>query len=151
MEFGGNNGKFFLTLFRILASGIIFWYLNSLIKKKAHKGLIITASLIFAGAVGNIIDSVFYGYLFSDSIFQLATFLPSQGGYSTFFMGSVVDMFYFPIIQGHFPAWFPFWKNEEFIFFRPVFNIADSCISIGVFTLLIFQQKFFPKELVSSE
>ena len=101
--------------------------------------------MIFAGALGNIIDSAFYGLLFSDSTHQVATFLPEEGGYNTFLHGKVVDMLYFPVIEGHYPDWFPFWKNREFIFFRPVFNTADSSITVGVFVLLIFQKKFFKK------
>jgi signal peptidase II len=145
MQFGGESGKIILTIFRIIAAGLIFWYLVTLINKKAHKGLIFTISLIFAGAVGNIIDSAFYGMLFSESNFNIAGFLPKEGVYGSFLHGKVVDMLYFPMIEGHFPSWFPVWKNEEFIFFRPVFNIADSCISVGVFTLIIFQKRFFPK------
>ena len=146
MQFGGDNGKIILSIFRILAVGAIGWYLYSLIKKKASNGLIITISLIFAGAIGNIIDSAFYGLIFSDSSFHVASFLPKYGGYSSFLHGKVVDMLYFPLIQGHFPNWFPIWKNEEFLFFRPVFNLADSCISIGVFTMILFQKRFFPKD-----
>ena len=146
MQLGGDNGKIFLSVFRIIAVGAIGYYLYTLTKKKANKGLIITISLIFAGAVGNIIDSAFYGLAFSESLFSVAKFLPHEGGYSTFLHGKVVDMLYFPIIEGHFPQWFPVWKSEEFIFFRPVFNLADSCISVGVFTLIIFQKNFFPKK-----
>jgi signal peptidase II len=151
MQLGGDYGKMFLSIFRIIAVGAIGWYLYTLIKKKANNGLIVTISLIFAGAIGNILDSIFYGMIFSDSVFNVASFLPPEGGYSSLLHGRVVDMLYFPIIRGHFPEWFPFWKTEEFIFFRPVFNIADSCISVGVFSLIIFQNKFFPKEVVSSK
>jgi signal peptidase II len=145
MQFGGDNGKIILSIFRIIAVGAIGWYLFSLIKKKASNGLIMTISLIFAGAIGNIIDSAFYGMVFSESIFHVAKFMPQHGSYGTFLHGKVVDMLYFPMIKGTFPDWFPIWKNEEFLFFRPVFNLADSCISIGVFTMIIFQKKFFPK------
>jgi len=143
MEFGGETGKIILTLFRILAIGFIAWYIYFLSKKKAHQGLIISVALIFAGALGNIIDSVFYGVLFSDSLMQTASFLPADGGYAGLLHGRVVDMLYFPILQGHFPAWFPFWGGEHFIFFRPVFNIADTAITIGVFSIIIFQKRFF--------
>ncbi len=143
MEFGGDYGKLFLSSFRIIAIGFLCWYLWSLSKKKAHPGYLYCIALILAGAIGNIIDSVFYGYIFNDSINQIATLFPESGGYSGLLHGKVVDMFYFPIIDGHFPAWFPIWGSEEFIFFRPVFNLADSAITVGVFLILIFQKKFF--------
>ena len=138
MEFPFENGKLILSIFRILAVGAIGWYLYSLTKNKASFGLLFCIALIFAGALGNIIDSAFYGLLFSDSTHQVATFLPEEGGYNTFLHGKVVDMLYFPVIEGHYPDWFPFWKNREFIFFRPVFNIAYSSITFGVFLLLLF-------------
>ncbi len=143
MELGGNYGKLFLSVFRIVAVGFIAWYLYDLTKKKAHPGLIASISLILAGALGNIIDSVFYGLLFSESNYEIAKFLPTGGGYAGFLHGKVVDMFYFPLIEGHFPQWFPIWKGEEFIFFRPIFNIADSAITIGVAMVVLFQSKFF--------
>lgn len=145
MEFAGGYGKLFLTLFRIIASGVIFWYLLTLIKKKVRLALVITVSLIFAGAVGNIIDSAFYGLIFNESAFQVARLFPEGGGYETLLHGKVVDMLYFPVIETHFPQWFPFWGGEEFVFFRPVFNLADSSITVGVISLLIFQKKFFKK------
>lgn len=149
MEFAGGYGKLFLSLFRIIAIGAIGYYLYTLTKKKdTHFGLIISISLIIAGAIGNIIDSAFYGLLFNDSVSyssQVAQFLPSDGGYSTFLHGKVVDMFYFPILQGHFPHWVPLWGGQDFEFFRPVFNLADSSITIGVLILIIFQKKFFHK------
>ncbi len=145
LEFGGHFGKFFLSFFRIIASLGIGWYLLHLIRTKAHVGAIVSFSLIFAGAVGNIIDSSFYGLIFSDSEQGLSTLMPAGGGYAGFLQGRVVDMLYFPILHGHFPAWFPFWGTEDFLFFRPVFNISDSSISIGVFLLLFFQKKFFPQ------
>jgi signal peptidase II len=117
-----------------------------LIKHKRHPGLITCFSLILAGAIGNIIDSAFYGMIFSESNFQLAKLFPPEGGYASFLQGRVVDMLYFPIIEGHFPAWFPLWANEQFIFFRPVFNVADSAITIGVLSLIIWQKKFFSPE-----
>jgi signal peptidase II len=145
MEIGGSYGKLFLSLFRILAVIGIIWYLSDLIKKKAPSGLIISMSLILAGALGNIIDSVFYGVLFSDSSMELGKFLPAGGGYAGFLHGRVVDMLYFPIIDGYFPTWFPIYGGESFIFFRPVFNIADSSISIGVALILLFQSSYFSK------
>ena len=146
MEFGGEFGKITLSLFRIIAVGAIGWYLNHLSKQKVPTGLIIAVSMIFAGAIGNILDSVFYGMIFSDSYYQVAQLFPEGGGYSSFLHGRVVDMFYFPILKGYYPAWFPLWKGEQFIFFRPVFNIADSSITLGVFIILIFQKRFFKTE-----
>ena len=147
MEFGGEAGKLALTLFRIAAVCVIAYGVVYLVRKKYHRGLILNVALILAGAMGNIIDSTFYGMIFSESTyFQPATLLPPEGGYSSLFHGRVVDMFYFPIIQGVFPQWFPLWGGEEFIFFRPVFNIADAAISIGVITILIFQKRYFKEE-----
>jgi signal peptidase II len=142
-EFGGSIGKLLLSTFRILAVFGIGWYLAHLVKTKAHKGYIISIALILAGALGNIIDSALYGLIFSDSYFHIAQLLPDGGGYSTFLHGKVVDMLYFPIINCHLPDWVPFWGSEQFVFFRPVFNIADSSITIGVFIILLFQKKFF--------
>ena len=149
MEFAGGYGKLILSIFRIVAIAGIGWYLVSLTKKNASKGLITCIALIFAGAFGNIIDSAFYGILFNDSAFQVASFLPEEGGYGSFLHGKVVDRFYFPIVKGHYPSWFPFWSNQEFIFFRPVFNIADSAITIGVASLIIFQKRYFGKKASS--
>ena len=143
MEFWGRNGKVFLTLFRMAAVIGIGWYLTRLIKENSPLGLIISVSLIMAGAIGNIIDSVFYGILFNGSYHQVAEFLPEQGGYSSLLHGKVVDMLYFPIFKGHYPEWFPFRSGQQFIFFRPVFNIADSAITIGVISILVFQRRFF--------
>jgi signal peptidase II len=146
MQIGGEFGKLLLSIFRIIAVAAIGYYLFHLVKKKAHFGLIFSISLILAGALGNIIDSAFYGMLFSQSSYHtVATFLPEGGGYSSFLHGKVVDMLYFPIIRGNFPDWLPVWGGQDFIFFRPVFNIADSCITIGVFLLLICQRRFFKK------
>jgi signal peptidase II len=145
MELGGNYGKLLLTIFRIAAAVLGVFYIRSLIRSKQHKGYIISVALIFAGAVGNIIDSMFYGLLFSDSDFRIAEFLPSDGGYAGFLHGKVVDMFYFPIVDGTFPSWIPFWGGEPFQFFRPVFNFADASISSGVFLILLFQKRFFKK------
>ena len=146
MEFAGNYGKLSLSIFRIIAVAVIGWYLFSKAKKKEiTTGLAISLSFIFAGAIGNILDSAFYGMIFNDSYFQVAQFLPEGGGYSSFLHGKVVDMLYFPIIQSHYPAWFPFWQGEEFIFFRPVFNISDASITTGVILLILFQKKYFRK------
>lgn len=146
MELEGEWGKMLLSLFRIIAVCGIGWYLLDICKKKAPLGLIIAISLIFAGAMGNIIDSAFYGMIFNDSYYQVAQFLPEGGGYSSFLHGKVVDMLYFPLVEGNFPDWFPVWKGEHFVFFRPVFNIADSYITIGVAFILLFQRNYFVKE-----
>lgn len=143
MELGGETGKLILSLFRVIAISGLGYYLYTLVKKKEKTGFIVCIALIFAGALGNLIDSMFYGLLFNDSYGQLATFLPTDGGYASFLHGKVVDMVYFPIVQGHFPNWFPIWSGEEFEFFRPVFNIADSSISVGVGLMILNQKKYF--------
>ena len=146
MEFGGDWGKLGLSLFRIVFVVFMASFLLKLIRKNADKVLIVSLSLVLAGAVGNIIDGTLYGILFSESYRQLATFLPEAGGYAPLFFGKVVDMFYFPIFKGYLPEWIPFWGGDYFVFFRPVFNIADSAISIGVAIMVIFQKKVI-KEL----
>lgn len=147
MEFGGEAGKLALTLFRIAAVCGIGYGLIHMIKKKYHRGLIMNLALIFAGAMGNIIDSTFYGIIFSESsYYEPARLFPSEGGYSSLFHGKVVDMFYLPIIEGVLPQWLPVWGGEDFIFFRPVFNLADSAISIGVILILIYQKRYFKEE-----
>jgi len=147
LELGGEAGKLFLTLFRILAVCGIAYGVVYLIGKKYHRGLILNISLILAGAIGNIIDSTFYGVLFSESsYYEPAKFLPEVGGYAGLFHGKVVDMFYFPLIEGIIPKWLPFWGGESFIFFRPVFNVADAAISVGVILILIFQRNYFKEE-----
>lgn len=142
MEFGGDYGKLFLSLFRVIFVIGIIWYVYKLTRAKYDSLYIVTLSLIIAGALGNLIDSAFYGMIFNSSEYQVAELFPSEGGYSTFLHGRVVDMLYFPVINGHFPSWFPIWGGEDFIFFRPIFNIADSSISIGVFLWIIFQKRF---------
>jgi len=143
MEIAGNYGKLILSVFRLLAVSLIGWYLFKLPSKGASKGLIISGSLIFAGALGNIIDSAFYGMIFNDSYYQVSTFFPEEGGYAPFLFGKVVDMLYFPIYEGFLPAWLPIWGGDYFVFFRPVFNIADSAISCGVASVLLFHRGFF--------
>ncbi len=150
LELGGKGGKIFLSVFRIIASMGIGWYLLHLIKTKAHAGIITCFSLIFAGAIGNILDSAFYGLIFSDSMSGVSTFLPAGGGYAPFLHGRVVDMLYFPLINGQFPEWLPIWGGDYFQFFRPIFNIADSSITIGVILFIIFQKKFTTHVVVPS-
>jgi signal peptidase II len=144
MRLGGGYGKLLLSLFRIVAVAIITWWLYRVTRRGANNLLILSISLILAGAMGNILDSAFYGIIFSDSTaLHVATLFPAEGGYGTFLYGRVVDMLYFPILETHYPSWMPFVGGEEFIFFRPVFNIADSAITTGVLTLIIFQKKAF--------
>ncbi len=151
-KFAGESGKLILSIFRLFAVTLIGWYLVKLAKKDSKTGLIISISLIFAGALGNILDSLFYGLIFNDSIFQVAQFLPEGGGYAGFLHGRVVDMFYFPIWTGFYPDWIPFMGGKDFIFFRPVFNIADASITVGVFMLIIFQKRYFNnKEAVADQ
>jgi len=136
-------GKLFLTSFRIVAVILITYFLIKFIKEGYKTGFIVCFSLILAGALGNIIDSVFYGVIFSESTTStLATFMPEGGGYSTWFHGKVVDMLYFPIIDTTWPSWMPFVGGEHFIFFSPIFNIADTAISCGIIALLLFYGKY---------
>lgn len=152
MKLGGDYGKLILSLFRIAASVFLIWYIKQLVNKKVKFGVIFSFSLITAGAMGNIFDSAFYGLIFSESTpFNVATIFPADGGYASFLHGKVVDMFYFPLIQGQYPQWFPFWKGQEFIFFRPVFNLADSSITIGVLSLLLFQTRFLNSTLTDQK
>jgi len=143
MEMGGKPGKFILSIFRIIAIIGIGWFLTRLIKRKSNMGLILAVSAIMAGAIGNIIDSAFYGMIFSESFHQPAVLFPPGGGYSSFLHGKVVDMFYFPVINTTWPDWSPVRPGESFVFFRPVFNIADSAITCGVLAILLFQKKMF--------
>jgi signal peptidase II len=137
-------GKLFLTTFRIAAVILIGWYLKKMIDKGAKTGFIICVSLIFTGALGNILDSMFYGVIFNESTHsQIATLFPAAGGYSSFLYGKVVDMFYFPIIDTFWPMWMPIVGGQHFIFFSPIFNFADSCISCGIIALIIFYSKYF--------
>jgi signal peptidase II len=132
MELGGTWGKLALSLFRIIAVGGIFYLLKYFYDNKEPKGVLIGFSLVLAGAVGNILDSVFYGKLFSDSYGQVATFLPEGGGYADWMYGQVVDMLWFPLFQITFPTWIPFLGGKDFEFFEPVFNIADAAITVGM-------------------
>lgn len=144
-EFGGKSGKLFLTIFRLVAVVAIIYWLSSTIKQKIHNAVVVGISLIFAGAVGNIIDSVFYGVIFDDSTHKVAT-LFAEKPYGELFYGKVVDMFYFPIWSGNLPSWIPFVGGDSFTFFQYIFNPADSYITIGVVLLFIFSKYAFPKE-----
>ncbi len=148
-------GKLFLTSFRIIAVGFIIWYLIKIIKKgEAKTGYIVCLSMILAGAAGNIIDSVFYGMIFSEStVMTPAHFVPFGEGYGELFYGKVVDMFYFPIIDTYWPEWLPFVGGDRFIFFSPIFNFADAAISCGIIALLLFYSSYLngPKEMKSSQ
>lgn len=145
VTFGGAYGKLALSLFRIIAVGFLIYYLRFLDKAGASLGLLISFALILSGAIGNILDSAFYGLIFSESVpyGDPAVMFPAEGGYASFLHGKVVDMLYFPIFSGYFPDWFPFWGGERFLFFKPVFNIADTAITLGVINILLFQRSFF--------
>lgn len=147
LELGGSNGKLILSLFRIVAVGFLIYFINKLIKGNVSYGLLTCFALITAGAIGNIIDSMFYGMIFSESPYHAGTaeFFPEGGGYASFLHGKVVDMFYFPVYRGMLPNWVPIWGGEYFEFFKPVFNIADMSISTGVISILLFQRSFFSK------
>jgi len=143
IEFGGLTGKIFLTVFRIIVVLAGIYYLKTIVKNNSPNGLLIALGLIIGGAIGNILDSCFYGVIFNDSYNNIAHFLPESGGYAPLLQGKVVDMFYVPLINTHFADWIPFWGGKHFIFFRPVFNLADAGISVGVFLILIFYRKEF--------
>jgi signal peptidase II len=149
MQFGGEYGKLILSLFRLIMIGFLIYLVNRIIKAGGGYSLLVSFSLILAGAIGNMIDSAFYGLIFSESPKYhpfVAELFPEGGGYGTFLHGKVVDMFYFPMIDTYLPDWVPFWGGERFQFFQPVFNIADSAISVGTVSLLLFHRSFFANE-----
>lgn len=139
------TGKLILTLFRLVAVVFGFFLLKRLVKKQYHKGAIICGSLILAGALGNLIDSTFYGMIFTESTFHLAKLVPFGEGYAQLFHGRVVDMLYFPIVDTVLPEWVPFFGGDDFVFFGAIFNIADAAISVGVIALILFQKRFLQK------
>lgn len=146
MQFGGETGKILLTLFRLVLIGCIIYYINKVLLRKndTPAGVLAGVSLVLVGAIGNVIDCLFYGQIFSASSYgMLAELFPSGGGYAPLMMGKVVDMFYFPLIETTLPEWLPIWGGNEFIFFRPIFNFADACISVGVIYMILFQRKYF--------
>lgn len=144
-EFGGKTGKLFLTLFRIVAVTAIIYWLITTIKSKTHSAVIVAISLILSGAIGNILDSIFYGVIFNTPQHAVATLFSEQAN-GQLFHGKVVDMFYFPFWQGNLPEWLPFWGGDPFTFFQYIFNPADAYISVGVALLFIFNKQAFPKE-----
>lgn len=145
MKFGGWVGKLCLSLFRIGLFGVLVWWISKLLRKEGTPtGVVVGLTLITAGALGNIIDCWFYGLIFSESTFD-AVATVGAGGYAPFLFGKVVDMFYFPIIDTTWPGWMPFCGGQRFLFFAPVFNFADSCVTVGAFYLIFFQYKFFAK------
>lgn len=145
MSLGGDYGKMALSLIRIVAIGAIIYYVSRLIKRSAPVGVVIGFAFILAGAIGNVLDSVFYGVMFTESTYyDVAQMVPWGEGYSTLLHGNVVDMLYFPIIEiERMPDWFPIWGGEEYTFFSPVFNMADSYVTCGFVYLLLFQRSFF--------
>jgi len=149
LSFGGMTGKYILSIFRIFMVGFLLYILKGIIEQNASKGLQFSFALIIAGAIGNIIDSAFYGMIFSSSNYHqgnIAELLPEAGGYAKFLQGKVVDMFYFPMINSTYPQWIPGGGGDKFSFFRPVFNVADSAISVGVVLILLFHRSFFINE-----
>lgn len=142
-SFGGETGKYILSVFRILMSIFLIYFVGQLIKAKESKGFIAAFALIIAGAIGNILDSLYFGLIFSSSYHDIATFMPEGGGYAPILQGKVVDMFYFPMLKGHFPEWMPLKGGEYFEFFRPIFNVADASITVGVFIIILFYRKYF--------
>ena len=147
-ELGGEFGKIALSIFRIVAVIFIGYYIYKLSKTKVATGYVLSISGIFAGAMGNILDSAFYGVIFNKSFaLSVAEIFPKEGGYAPFLYGKVVDMFYFPIIKGDLPNWVPFWGGDDFVFFRPIFNIADASITVSVIVIILFYRTYLKKAI----
>ncbi|MDX1407639.1 MAG: lipoprotein signal peptidase [Saprospiraceae bacterium] len=143
ISFGGEFGKLALSLFRLIAVGFLIYIIRALVQARESRGLLASFALILAGAIGNIIDSAAYGLIFTESTYHsVAEMFPEGGGYASFLHGRVVDMLYFPLIDTTLPDWFPVWGGDRFEFFKPVFNIADSAISVGVISMLVFHRRF---------
>lgn len=138
---GGKLGKLILSLFRIILASAMIWYLPRLARKNVSTGFLLCVAGILAGALGNIIDSMFYGLIFTDSVGRVAELFPAGGGYAPFLYGHVVDMLFFPVLHGTFPSWVPFWGGEDFLFFRFIFNIADSAVTISILYIMLFERK----------
>ena len=145
MALGGYGGKIALTLFRVVASGLIIWYIAKIIREGVRTSFLVCLSLILAGAVGNLIDSCFYGLIFNDPYYEVATLFPPEGGYAPFLQGKVVDMFYFPLFELDWPSWIPVIGGKHFEFFSAIFNFADAAITIGVIWLIV-ELVFFQKK-----
>lgn len=150
MAFGGKVGKLILSLIRIAASAGIMWFLLRKIRKDGRMLLLVSLSLILVGAVGNLLDSCFYGIIFNESYYHVAEMFPAEGGYAPFLFGRVVDMFYFPIIDTTWPQWVPFVGGRPFQFFNAIFNVADSAITVGT-VLLIIDQLFVKDKEAETE
>lgn len=153
MAFGMQLGsKIVLSLFRVIAIGVLGYYIRNQVRQNAHTGYIVCLAMVLAGAAGNLIDCMFYGLIFNESSpYYLSYFVPFGSGYAPFLMGKVVDMFYFPLIETEWPTWMPFVGGEHFVFFSPVFNFADACISVSVVWLLLFYREEISKISVKKE
>ena len=153
MAFGMQLGsKIVLSLFRVIAIGVLGYYIRNQVRQNAHTGYIVCLAMVLAGAAGNLIDCMFYGLIFNESSpYYLSYFVPLGSGYAPFLMGKVVDMFYFPLIETEWPTWMPFVGGEHFVFFSPVFNFADACISVSVVWLLLFYREEISKISVKKE
>ncbi|MCF8294472.1 MAG: lipoprotein signal peptidase [Bacteroidales bacterium] len=152
-SFGGEFGKLALSIFRIIAVGFIGYYIYLLSKREVKTSLIVSISMVCAGAAGNIFDSAFYGLIFSEyqKYGEIAQLFPDAGGYASFLHGRVVDMLYFPVIDTYFPEWFPIWGGEHLVFFRPVFNLADTSITLGVVSILLFHRDFLTSDFLPAK
>ena len=151
MAFGGVTGKLILSLFRLVASGALIWFLTKQISKGMRMSLMLCVTLITAGALGNLIDCCFYGLIFNESTYAVAQMFPPEGGYAPFLLGRVVDMFYFPLFETTLPSWLPFWGGDKFVFFDAIFNIADAAITVGAIWFIVDLMFFAPKKTKTEE